>query len=342
MKNLYLGLFLFVFILFSCSTDKDKVKLEPGTPTYVFAKELAAIVPAVDPDSNKVIVETETFAISTGEVIEIIFTNFGPRAGELKKLQADRIKNIIEMNAEQLARQKLLLNAANEKGITISETQIDSLLQVQYKQVGGEKVFLDYITKNGVTIEFVKKDIADGYVVNKYMETVLAEESGISEEELENNYRQLIQKDRKASVQHILLMTQGKSEQEKAEIYKKMKKILSKARAGEDFGELAKTYSEDPGSKDKGGLYADFERGAMVKPFEDAAFSVPIGELSDIIETRYGYHILKVVDRKKESRSYDEVKIEIQNKLVNEKKGDLSTVHLEKLKEESSYQKFTL
>ncbi len=89
MKNLYLGLLLFVFILFSCSTDKDKVKLEPGTPTYVFAKELSAIVPAVDPDSNKVIVETETFAISTGEVIEIIFTNFGPRAGELKKLQAD-------------------------------------------------------------------------------------------------------------------------------------------------------------------------------------------------------------------------------------------------------------
>jgi parvulin-like peptidyl-prolyl isomerase len=121
-----------------------------------------------------------------------------------------------------------------------------------------------------------------------------------------------------------------------------MKKILARAKANEDFGKLAESYSEDPGSKSKGGLYEKFTRGTMVKPFEDAAFTVPIGELSDIIETRYGYHILKVVDRQKETRSYEEVKSEIQKKLLKEKEGDLRTVHLEKLKEESSYQKFSL
>jgi parvulin-like peptidyl-prolyl isomerase len=342
MKELYLGLFTFVFLLSSCTGDKEKVTLEPGTPSYLFAKDLASVLPSVDPDSNKVIIETNTFAISTGEVIEIIFTNFGPRASELKKFQADRIKNIIEMNAEQLAKQKLILNAAEEKGITVNEVQVDSMLQVQYQNVGGEEVFLDYLAKNGVTIEFVKKDIANAFIANKYMEDILMDESGISEKDLQDNYRQLIQKDRTASVQHILLLTQGKSEQEKAEIYKKMKKILARARTGEDFSQLAAAYSEDPGSKDKGGLYADFERGAMVKPFEDAAFSVPIGELSDIIETRYGYHILKVVDRKRESRSFEEVKPEITQKLMKEKEGDLGTVHIEKLKEESAYQKFSL
>ena len=66
-----------------------------------------------------------------------------------------------------------------------------------------------------------------------------------------------------------------------------MKKILTRAKAGEDFGELAKRFSEDPGSKDKGGLYENFKRGTMVKPFEDAAFTVTIGELSDIIETQF-------------------------------------------------------
>jgi len=80
----------------------------------------------------------------------------------------------------------------------------------------------------------------------------------------------------------------------------------------------------------------------MVKPFEDAAFTVPIGELSDIIETQYGYHILKVIDRKKETRSYEEVKPEITKELMKDKAGDLRTAHLEKLKEENSYMKYTL
>jgi len=61
-------------------------------------------------------------------------------------------------------------------------------------------------------------------------------------------------------------------------------------------------FTEDPGSKSSGGLYADFEKGKMVPEFEEAAFSVPIGEISDIVETQYGYHILKVIDRKKEDR----------------------------------------
>lgn len=342
MKIYFLGILAFAFIVFSCSSDKETVTLEPGTPSYVFAKELAIVVPSVDPDSNKVIIETETFVITTGEVINLLFTNFGPRAGDLKNLPADRIKKIVETNGEQLAVQKLLLEAANKMGVEVPETYADSVLQAQYQRAGGEEVFLDYLTKNGVTIEYVKKDIVNGYLIGKYMENILMAESDISEKELEDNYRQMIQKDITATVQHILLMTQGKPEQEKGEIYKKMKNILSKAKAGEDFGELAKTYSEDPGSKDKGGLYEDFKRGTMVKPFEDAAFTVPIGELSDIIETRYGYHILKVINRKKETRSFEEVKPEITKELMKDKEGDLRTVHLEKLKEESSYIKYTL
>jgi parvulin-like peptidyl-prolyl isomerase len=342
MKKIFSGLFILLLMLFACSTDKEKVTLEPGTPSYVFAKDLAKVVPAVDPDSNKVIVETEKFLVTTGEVVDLILTNFGSGASDLQKLQPERIKGILEMNAERLAEQKLILNAAKDQGISISDEQVDSILQVQYQQMGGEEAFINYIAKNGITIELVRKDMANGYVTNKYMEGVMRDESGISEKELEDQYRQLIQKDTKASVQHILLMTQGKSDQEKAVIFKKMKKILARARAGEDFGQLAQTYSEDPGSKDKGGLYANFERGAMVKPFEDAAFTVPIGELSDVIETRYGYHILKVVDRTKETRSFEEVKPELQTKLIKAKSADLSTAHLAKLKEENAYKKYSL
>ena len=169
MKYLYLALSLVVLLLCSCSGDKEKVTLQPGTPSYAFAKDLSSVVPAVDPDSNKVIIETNTFSISTGEVIDVIFTNFGPRSSELKNLAPDRIKSVIEMNAE---------------GITVTDAQVDSLLEVQYQKVGGEDVFQNYIAKNGVTIEYVKKDIANGFIVSKYMERIIMDESGISEKEL--------------------------------------------------------------------------------------------------------------------------------------------------------------
>ena len=138
------------------------------------------------------------------------------------------------------------------------------------------------------------------------------------------------------------MMTQGKTDAEKKEIHKKMKKILSRAKNGEDFAQLAKSYSEDPGSKDKGGLYENFERGTMVKSFEDAAFSIPIGEVSDIVETQYGYHILKIVDRKSETRSFEEMKAELQKEVQKETEREVVTNQIAKLKTENNYTNFPL
>ncbi len=119
-----------------------------------------------------------------------------------------------------------------------------------------------------------------------------------------------------------------------------MEGILQRAKAGEDFAALAKENTEDPGSKDNGGLYENFPRGHMVKPFEDAAFSVPIGGISDIIETQYGYHILQVVERKKETKSFEEVKAELEQQLMRSKRRDMNTSVVEKLKKESGYEIF--
>jgi parvulin-like peptidyl-prolyl isomerase len=342
MKNVYVYLVLILFMVVSCSTEKEKVTLEPGTPSYVFASDLAKVLPAVDPDSNKVIIETKAFVVTSGEVIDLILKNFGNDADQLLKMPPEQIKGILEMNADKLAERKLLLDSANEQGISIGDGQVDSILQAQYEKHGGEAKFVEYLENNGVTIEVVKEDITKSVIVTKYMEDVLANESEVSDEDLQNNYRQLTQQDQTATVQHILLLTQNKPNTEKATIYNKMKKILTKARAGEDFGMLAQTYSEDPGSKDRGGLYEDFTRGTMVKPFEDAAFSVPVGGLSDIIETRYGYHILKVINRKRETRSFEEMKPELTKKLIDAKKGDISTAHIAKLKEEYGYTKYSL
>ena len=101
---------------------------------------------------------------------------------------------------------------------------------------------------------------------------------------------------------HILLATKDMktntelTEDKKAAKLKLAQDLVKRARAGEDFGKLAKEYSEDPGSKDKGGEYT-FPRGQMVAEFEAAAFSLSPGQVSDVVTTQFGYHVIKVIDK---------------------------------------------
>jgi peptidyl-prolyl cis-trans isomerase C len=101
---------------------------------------------------------------------------------------------------------------------------------------------------------------------------------------------------------HILLSTRNPEtnkdvpDDQKAAQHKKAEEVLKRARAGEDFAKLAKEFSDDPGSKDKGGEY-QFSRGQMVSEFETTAFSLKTNEISDIVTTQYGYHIIKLSEK---------------------------------------------
>jgi peptidyl-prolyl cis-trans isomerase D len=113
-------------------------------------------------------------------------------------------------------------------------------------------------------------------------------------------------------VQQILLMTQGKPATDEPAVKAKAEDVLKQAKAGSDFAELAKKYSDDPGSKDKGGLYAGVVRGQMVPEFEQAAFTVKPGQISDLVKTQYGYHIVKVLKHQDARlKPFEEVKTQI-------------------------------
>ncbi|MDE5414967.1 peptidylprolyl isomerase [Alkalihalobacterium chitinilyticum] len=89
--------------------------------------------------------------------------------------------------------------------------------------------------------------------------------------------------------------------------------ILAKINAGEDFQELATEHSIDPGSAQRGGELGFFGKGRMVPEFEAAAFNLEIGEVSELVETEYGYHIIKVTDKRVIVKTYDEVMEELYN-----------------------------
>jgi parvulin-like peptidyl-prolyl isomerase len=272
--------------------------------------------------------------VTTGEIIQTLYSNMGNRTDQLKTFDAERLRSIIDENAVRIVERKLLLAAAEKAKSSVTQEEIDNILNFQYNRAGGEEKFLQILGENGIDIAFVKESIAKDLQIENYLNDYFADKIPVSEEEVQKIYSE----DKTATVRHILLSTQNKSEEEKQEIRKKMEDILARAKKGENFAELAKTHTEDPGSKENGGLYENFGKGQMVPPFEEASFSVPIGEISDIVETSYGYHIIKVIERKKETRPLEEVRSSIERQIRLGQQNDVYQELLDQLKEKASLQ----
>ena len=143
----------------------------------------------------------------------------------------------------------------------------------------------------------------------------------ISDDELKLQYQQNIQQyqvPNRVHVEHILLMTVGKTtEAEIEEVRKKAEDILQQAKKGAKFEDLAKKYSEDPGTKDKGGDLGWITQGQTVAEFEKTAFGLDKGKMSDLVKTQYGFHIIKVLDKETaHTNPFEDVKDSIKTPLL--------------------------
>jgi peptidyl-prolyl cis-trans isomerase D len=157
----------------------------------------------------------------------------------------------------------------------------------------------------------------------------------VSSREVERYYNdniELFSTPEQVRASHILFKTEGKDE---AAVRAAAEKVLQEAKSGADFAELAKRHSEDESNAKLGGDLDYFTRGRMVPEFEEAAFGAQPGLLPDLVKTGYGFHIIKVVDKKAGStRTFDEVKAQIREQLVGEKAQRLADTRAEEVAKE--------
>lgn len=332
MKKVILIQVLLIALILGCGKQSGGHRLKKGTLAYETAKELVMKVPNLDPEKNQIVATCIYFNISTGDVIQHLFDNMGKDAAGIAQLPKPRIQQEINRAISQLADRQLLYQAALESGVTVGDAELDSLLQNQYNRFQGQEKFETWAQEKGISLDFVRKDFSSIMLIEKMLDQKFAGQIAVSDADIEDAY-----KNKTATVRHILLSTTGQSDSAKMEVRKRAEELLDRAKNGEDFIRLVETYSDDPGSKDKGGLYSDFERGTMVPPFEEAAFNTPVGEISDLVETRYGYHILKVENRKSETKPFEEVREQLRAALEAQKKAAAYSRFLQELKEKTEF-----
>ena len=200
---------------------------------------------------------------------------------------------------------------ANEKvKISYVEFKPDQFKsKVKVEQAGLEKYFED--NKEAYR---VPEKIRMAYVV--FDPDAYKDQVKISEDQLKDYYEDNLdtfKEKKQVKARHILFMlAENASKEEEDKIKQKATAVLQQARAGADFGELAKKNTEDPSGKENGGDLGYFSQGQMVKPFEEAAFKLKKDEISDLVRTSFGYHLIKVEDVKEaKTKSLEEARAEI-------------------------------
>lgn len=230
----------------------------------------------------------------------------------------------------------LLKQEASKQGIESSDEMVDERLQRIKEDFGSEEVFNARIARMNMTEDDVRREVAAGLGIEKLIEMQTAFLSQPGEQELKEYYNDNIERytePEKMRASHILItVNPADDDQVRTEKKAGAQELLEKVRSGDNFAQLAVEHSDCP-SKARGGDLDFFARGQMVKEFETAAFALDVGEISDLVETQFGYHIIKATDRK-EGRviPFAEVAERVKTEHENEAKQQAINEYLERLK----------
>ena len=234
----------------------------------------------------------------------------------------DKFKDIM---LDQMIDIEAVCEQARKEKLVPTKEEVDKAFNDLKKNIDADKEYKNQLKEMGIDDTYLRNQQEQDLTIQKYKEN-FDKNVKITDEEMKKYYEEHKKDYYKDEVKasHILISTvddNGKplSEAKKKEAKKKAEEVLKKAKSGEEFSELAKEYSDDPGSAANGGDLGYFTKGQMVQPFEEAAFSLKPGEISGLVESEYGYHIIKVYDKIDKQLSFDEVKDQIKKTLIEDK-----------------------
>ncbi len=197
---------------------------------------------------------------------------------------------------------ELLSQSLATKGLAPTEGEIDTELASQTEKFGGPQAFQSAIESQGLTLEQVRSELKKEIGIQKLMERDFIPNLTVSEEDkrlfCDENAAEMEQP-LQFRVAHILVgVEEGATDEQNLLARQKAGSIRSLIDSGQDFSELALRNSDDPGSKRTAGELPWMSQGLTVPPFEAAVLALQPGELSDVVETRYGYHVIRLLERR--------------------------------------------
>lgn len=209
---------------------------------------------------------------------------------------------------ETMIDDKIVNLEVKKEKISVSKDEIDEEFKTFVENAGGEDAFNAAMEQSGITEKIFKEDIKQYLSIRKLMEPRIK----ITDEEIEAYFEEnkaSFGTEEEVEASHILV-----------EDEKLAKEIAAKLKDGEDFAELAKEHSIDEASAVNGGEVGFFSKGKMMPEFEEAAFSMKVDTISDLVKTDYGYHIIHVTDKKEaKEATLKDSKEKIKDALFEEK-----------------------
>ena len=345
----------FMFVAKSNATDEpDKKKSKTEVIKTDEAKELKAEnKQTLQPADKKAVKDSDKatkVAVVNGTVItrsaldkdlSAIRKRF---AGSGKELKASQLPAIEKEVLENLINRTLLFEESVKQGVKVDDNLIKEQLAEMKKRYDNPADFEKKLAEANLTENDLKSQIQLGMTVQQLIDLKFVQKIAITDEDAkvyyDANHKRFSQPEQvKAS--HILIKVDPKADEAKTkEAKEKIEMIQKRVKKGDDFAALAKEFSEGP-SAPKGGDLGYFGPGRMVKPFETAAFNMEPDTVSDIVKTRFGYHLIKVMDKKPANQvAFEEVKDKLKQFLKQQKVQKEVEAYVKQLKESAQIERF--
>lgn len=247
---------------------------------------------------------------------------------------------------DELIAISLLTQDAKAQGVTATEQEVQQFIASRKQSFPSEDAYKQALAKSGITEASLRQQAREQLAVQKYVQTKVVQNVNVSDQAIrefyEKNKAQISQPE-KVHVRHILIAVKPDAPAaDKENARKKAEDLLQRIKGGEDFAKLAQENSDDTGSKPRGGDLPWFARGQMVPTFEAAAFALQKpNDLSPVVESPFGYHILQFLERQQASTiPYEQVKDRLQAMLKNQQSQQVVAARVRDLRTKGKVEVF--